>query len=107
MGAPAPWSLGPAATRMLPAEPDATNGAGKAHFEAQKQRARDEEKRKRRVTELESSIAVAETELGLLREKLKADHGGDWTRLAELAERERELSRKVETMMSEWEKLSS
>ena len=40
-----------------------------------------------------------------MREKLKQDHGGDWARLAELAEREQELSRKVETMMSEWAKL--
>ena len=41
-----------------------------------------------------------------MREKLKADHGGDWSQLAELAEREQELSRKVEAMMSEWAKLS-
>jgi ATP-binding cassette subfamily F protein 3 len=78
---------------------------GRAAFEAQKARTREEEKKKRRITELESSIAVAETELGLMREKLKEDPGGDWSRLAELAEREQELSRKVETMMNEWAKL--
>ena len=78
----------------------------KATYEAQKAKARDEEKKKRRIAELESSIAVAETEIGIMREKLKQDHGGDWARLAELAEREQELSRKVESMMSEWAKLS-
>ncbi len=79
--------------------------AGKSQYAEQKARARDEGKKKRRVAELESAIAVAETEIGLMREKLKQDHGGDWARLAELAEREQELSRKVETMMSEWAKL--
>jgi ATP-binding cassette subfamily F protein 3 len=78
----------------------------KASYEQQKAKARDEEKKKRRIAELESSIAVAETEMGLMREKLKQDHGGDWARLAELAEREQELSRKVDTMMTEWTKLS-
>ncbi len=78
----------------------------RATFEAQKARAREEEKKKRRIAELESSIAVAETELGLMREKLKQDPGGDWSRLAELAEREQELSRKVDGMMAEWAKLS-
>jgi ATP-binding cassette, subfamily F, member 3 len=78
---------------------------GKTSYEASKAKAREEEKRKRRIAELESSIAVAETEIGLMREKLKEDHGGDWSRLAELAEREQELSRKVEGMMNEWAKL--
>jgi ATP-binding cassette subfamily F protein 3 len=80
--------------------------AGKTSYEEQKAKARDEEKKKRRIAELESSIAVAETEIELMREKLRQDHGGDWSRLAELAEREQELSRKVETMMTEWAKLS-
>jgi len=79
---------------------------GKNNYEQQKAKAREEEKKKRRITELESSIAVAETEIELMREKLKQDHGGDWARLAELAEREQELSRKVEAMMNEWAKLS-
>jgi len=86
-------------------EPPPPKDEGRATFEAQKARAREEEKKKRRIAELESAIAVAETEIGLMREKLKQDHGGDWSRLAELAEREQELSRKVETMMGEWEKL--
>ncbi|HEY2370497.1 MAG TPA: ABC-F family ATP-binding cassette domain-containing protein [Polyangiaceae bacterium] len=79
---------------------------GKSSYEQQKAKARDEEKKKRRIAELESSIAVAEAEIEIMREKLKQDHGGDWARLAELAEREQELSRKVEGMMTEWAKLS-
>ena len=78
---------------------------GRVQHEEQKARAREAEKKKRRIAELESAIAIAETEIGLMREKLKQDHGGDWSRLAELAEREQELARKVETMMGEWEKL--
>ncbi|HEY1960129.1 MAG TPA: ABC-F family ATP-binding cassette domain-containing protein [Polyangiaceae bacterium] len=79
--------------------------AGKTQYEESKSKAREDEKRKRRIAELESAIAVAETEIELMREKLKQDHGGDWSRLAELAEREQELARKVETMMTEWAKL--
>jgi len=91
--------------KSQPPPKDAKKDEARATFEANKARAREEEKRKRRIAELESSIAVAETELGIMREKLKKDPGGDWTRLAELAEREQELSRKVETMMTEWAKL--
>jgi ATP-binding cassette subfamily F protein 3 len=96
----------PPRAKAASAERPEEGDAGRSHFAAQKARARDDEKKKRRITELESSIAVAETELGLMREKLKEDPGGDWSRLAELAEREQELSRRVETMMTEWAKLS-
>jgi ATP-binding cassette subfamily F protein 3 len=80
--------------------------ATKKTYEEQKQAARDKEKRKRRIAELENAIAVSEAELDVLRESLKADPGGDWTKLAEMAEREQDLARKVEAMMAEWAKLS-
>ncbi len=95
----------PKAKSVAPAAPAPEAIARRAEFEAQKGRTRDAEKKKRRIAELESSIAVAETEIGLMREKLKQDHGSDWSRLAELAEREQELTLKVETMMTEWAKL--
>ncbi len=85
--------------------PPPNKDEGRGAFDAQKARAREEEKKKRRIAELESSIAVAETELEMLREKLKQDPNEDWSRLAELAEREQELSRKVESMIREWAKL--
>jgi ATP-binding cassette subfamily F protein 3 len=96
----------PGVIPRAPASPSAAKPK-KNDFEAHKQRARDEEKKRRRITELESSIAVAETELEIMREKLKIDPGADWARLAELAEREQELSRNVEAMMKEWEVLST
>jgi ATP-binding cassette subfamily F protein 3 len=75
-------------------------------YEEQKQATREKEKRKRRIAELENAIAVGEAELQVLRDALKSDPGGDWTKLAEMAEREQDLARRIESMMSEWAKLS-
>jgi ATP-binding cassette subfamily F protein 3 len=80
--------------------------ASKQTYEDQKQLARDKEKRKRRIAELENSIALGEAELEVMREALKADPAGDWSKLAEMAEREQDLARKVDAMMAEWTKLS-
>ena len=87
-------------------EPEPPKADGRVSFETQRQQARENEKRKRRIADLENSIALAEAELAVMREKLKQDPGGDWARVAELAEREQELSRRVDVMMSEWTKLS-
>jgi ATP-binding cassette subfamily F protein 3 len=75
-------------------------------YEDGRQAVREKEKRKRRIVELENSIAVGEAELQVLQEALKADPGGDWTKLAEMAEREQDLARRLESMMSEWARLS-
>jgi len=81
--------------------------AGKTStYEDRKQATREKEKRKRRIAELENSIAVGETELQVLRDALKADPAGDWSKLAEMAEREQDLARRIESMMAEWAKLS-
>jgi ATP-binding cassette subfamily F protein 3 len=77
-----------------------------SNYEEQKQAAREKEKRKRRISELENSIALGEAELQVLRESLKADPGGDWSKLAEMAEREQDLARRIESMMAEWARLS-
>ena len=79
---------------------------GKKKYDQERLQQREKEKSKRRVSELENSIALAETELGMLRDKLKQDPGGDWARLAEMAGREQELAKKVDTMVAEWTKLS-
>ena len=75
-------------------------------YEEQKQAAREKEKRKRRIAELENSIAVGEAELEVLRDALKANHNNEWSKLAETAEREQDLARRIESMMSEWARLS-
>ena len=80
--------------------------AKKLAFEQQRQAARDKERRKKRVDELEKSIAAGEIELGVMRAKLKEDPGGDWAKLADLAKQEQALASKVDRMMSEWAKLS-
>jgi len=78
----------------------------KQKYEEQRQAQREKEKQKRRIEELENSIALAEAELGVMRDRLKQDPGGDWARLAELAAKEQALAKKVDGMMAEWTKLS-
>ncbi len=89
-----------------PTSPEKEKADKKRDHEENRQRAREKERRAKRITELESSIAVAETQLGLLREKLKGDPGGDWAKLAEMAAEEQALTKKVDVMMTEWTKLS-
>jgi ATP-binding cassette subfamily F protein 3 len=90
----------------LPVAAKAPEREKTSNWEEQKQAAREKEKRKRRISELENSIAVGEAELQVLRESLKADPGGDWSKLAEMAEREQDLARRIESMMAEWARLS-
>jgi ATP-binding cassette subfamily F protein 3 len=75
-------------------------------FEEQKQAARALEKKKKRVKELEVSIATSEKELDALRGKLKAAPGDDWEKLAKMAQEEQTLTRKVDAMLVEWARLS-
>jgi ATP-binding cassette subfamily F protein 3 len=85
--------------------PPAPDDGGKKKYEEQRTATRDREKQKRRMADLENAIALAETELEMLREKLKLDPAGDWAKLAGLAATEQALARRVEAMMSEWTKL--
>jgi ATP-binding cassette subfamily F protein 3 len=77
----------------------------KDRYEAQRQAARDIEKKKRRIKELEASIAAGEKDLDVLRAKLKQG-SDDWERLAKMAQEEQVLTRKVDGMLMEWAKLS-
>ena len=79
--------------------------SGKASFEAEKAAARALERKRRRLVELEDAIARTESELSTMREALRAAPGDDWETLAQKAKEEQALSRKVETMMSEWSTL--
>jgi ATP-binding cassette subfamily F protein 3 len=89
------------------APPASDDAARRKHHEVQKQQARDREKQKRRVKELEDLIAAGEKQLAAMRTKLKEDPNGDWAKLAQLAAEEQAVSRKVDAMMAEWEKLSA
>ncbi len=75
-------------------------------YETQRNDARNAEKRKRRVAELEKSIAAGEKEVESLRATLKSASGDDWEKLAETARVEQALQKKVDAMLMEWAKLS-
>jgi ATP-binding cassette, subfamily F, member 3 len=75
-------------------------------FEEQRQAARAVERRRKRILELEGSIATGEKELDVLRSKLKEDGGDDWEQLAKMAHEEQTLSRKLDAMLVEWARLS-
>jgi ATP-binding cassette subfamily F protein 3 len=79
---------------------------GRAAFEAQKNATREKERKKRRIVELEQTIASGEKELARLREELREDPKGNWERLAQLAKAEQSLVKRVDAMMSEWAQLS-
>jgi ATP-binding cassette subfamily F protein 3 len=79
--------------------------ARRAH-ESRKAAARENERKKRRVDELEVAIARAEAELAVMRAELGKDPEGDWAGLAKKAERERAVSRKLDEMVEEWTRLS-
>jgi ATP-binding cassette subfamily F protein 3 len=78
----------------------------KRAFEAEKAVARALERKRRRVRELEAEIASGEAELLQMREDLKRDPGGDWAKLAEMVKKEQALSRRLDTAMTEWMRLS-
>jgi ATP-binding cassette subfamily F protein 3 len=84
-----------------PAEP-----LGKRTFEEQRLRARAQERKKKRIVELESMISDGENKLEVMRGLLREDPGGDWGKLAKMAAEEQSLAKKVETLMAEWAKLS-
>ncbi len=83
-----------------------TVGQSESDRAARKAASRDLERRRRRVDELEQNIATAEAELATMRADLSQDPGGDWERIAQKAEQERALSRRLEKMVEEWTSLS-
>jgi ATP-binding cassette subfamily F protein 3 len=61
----------------------------------------------RRVETLEEDVGKIETELAAVRAELAGDHAGDWQKLHQLADRERELDALLARRMSEWETASA
>ena len=80
--------------------------ARKNEHEKHRQASRERERRERRLKELEELIAAGEKQLAEMRKKLKETPGDDWEKLAKMAAEEQSVSKKVETLMSEWERLS-
>ncbi len=78
----------------------------KQRYEAERQLARNIEKKRRRIKELESAIAVGEKDLETLRGKLKEGPGDHWEKLAKMAHDEQALTKKVDSMLMEWARLS-
>jgi ATP-binding cassette subfamily F protein 3 len=78
----------------------------KQDFEDRRVAARELERKRRRVSELEKSIAAAEAELTSMRADLAEDPRGDWAALAGRVEHERTASRKLDEMVEEWTRLS-
>jgi ATP-binding cassette subfamily F protein 3 len=92
--------------RAKSVSPPRGDEGGRAKHEAQKQQARERERQKRRVKELEDLIAAGEKQLAEMRAKLREDPGGDWEKLAELAAEEQAVTQRVEAMVAEWERLA-
>jgi ATP-binding cassette subfamily F protein 3 len=99
-GGEKPASKAPAAT------PEQERAARRAAFEVEKAEARAVERKKKRIAELEDLIASAEAKAGALRDQLKEDPAGNWEKIANLAREEQALSRRIESMMTEWSTLS-
>ena len=71
-------------------------------FEAEKAATRANERKRKRVKELEAEIASGEAELARRREELGQDPAGDWAKLADLAKQEQALAKRVDAAMAEW-----
>ena len=94
----------PKGKNVSPPEDDAKSRSLK--YEEQRNAARVLEKKKRRLQELEASIATSEKDLERLRGKLKEGPGDDWEKLATMARDEQALAKKVDSMLIEWARLS-
>ncbi|MDP9002593.1 MAG: ATP-binding cassette domain-containing protein [Myxococcota bacterium] len=91
----------------LPGVPQILDADQSKHkYEAQRQTARVIEKKKRRVQELETSIAAGEREIDALRGRLREAPGEDWEMLARMARDEQSLTKRVDSMLVEWARLS-
>src|SRR6185503_3585401 len=80
--------------------------AGAERHAARRAAQRELERKKRRVNELESSIAEAEEDVAALRAELAQAPGSECEKLHALAERERRLSQQIEQKMAAWMRLS-
>jgi ATP-binding cassette, subfamily F, member 3 len=94
-----PAKLAPKAATAA-AAPTSTAGTDRS---ATKERDRELRRLERRVETLEADVAKLEADLGAVRAELAADHAGDWLKLHQLADREREVDALLARRLSEWE----
>ncbi len=73
--------------------------------DARKAQQRELDKKQKRLGELETKIAGAESEIAALNEKLAADHGGDRTKLHTMVAEKEKIEARLKSWMSEWERL--
>jgi ATP-binding cassette subfamily F protein 3 len=97
-------SAAPAKTAPLPR---LTASSSESLRTAKKDRERQQRKLERMVASLEEEIARVEGDLATLRAQLAQDHGGDWHKLHELADKERDLDALLGKRMADWEKASA
>ncbi|HEV3032090.1 MAG TPA: ABC-F family ATP-binding cassette domain-containing protein [Polyangia bacterium] len=94
--APAPRPREPETPKPAAAPPAKERTAGK-------ERDRELRRLEKRVETLEGDVGKVEAELAGVRAELAGDHAGDWQKLHQLADRERELDALLALRMREWE----
>jgi ATP-binding cassette subfamily F protein 3 len=94
--APAPRPREPETPKPVAAPPAKERTAGK-------ERDRELRRLEKRVETLEGDVGKVEAELAGVRAELAGDHAGDWQKLHQLADRERELDALLALRMCEWE----
>jgi ATP-binding cassette, subfamily F, member 3 len=94
----------PAPARPIAPPPQAAPASPVARERtATKERDRELRRLERRVETLEGDVGKLEAELATVRAELGGDHAGDWQKLHQLADRERELDALLAHRMGEWE----
>jgi ATP-binding cassette subfamily F protein 3 len=91
------------AAAVAPPAPKAPPSDAAKDRTAGKERDRELRRLERRVETLEADVGKLEADLAAVRAELAGDHAGDWQKLHQLADRERELDALLARRMTEWE----
>jgi ATP-binding cassette subfamily F protein 3 len=86
-----------------PAAPKGAASAATKERATSKERDRELRRLERRVETLEGDVGKLEAELQAVRAELAGHHAGDWQKLHQLADRERELDALLARRLGEWE----
>ena len=89
------------------APPRPTQSSTEVVRSAKKDRERQGRRLERLVASLEEEIARVESDLSTLRAKLSESHEGNWQKLHELADKERDLDSLLAKRMADWERASA
>jgi ATP-binding cassette subfamily F protein 3 len=94
------------AETRVPAPALTAAAGGVDGHKARRSAARELERKQKRVQELELAIAEAETQVSRQRAQAKSATDSNWEKLHELAQKEQELTRRLQQLTAEWLKLS-